>query len=104
MQLKSLQNLIPTFTTHTHSSQQCLSCTNPSNIFPPLQAKQVQLQFREIRQDDQLNKANVPVIHTSELHDTSHTGNAISQIIDEASSTRQQPLTLQDLISKYFPQ
>jgi len=43
MQLKSLQNLIPTFTTHTHSSQQCLSCTNPSNIFPPLQAKQVQL-------------------------------------------------------------
>jgi len=43
MQLKSLQNLIPSFTTHTHSSQQRLSCTNPSNIFPPPQAKQVQL-------------------------------------------------------------
>jgi len=104
MQLKSLQNLIPSFTTHTHSSQQCLSCTNPSNIFPPPQAKQVQLRFREIRQDDQLNRANLPVTHTSELHDISHTGNAISPIIGEASFTTQQPLTLQDLISTYFPQ
>jgi len=48
MQLKSLEKLIPTTTNHSHSLHHNKSCTNPSHLSLPLQAKQVQLCFCEI--------------------------------------------------------
>jgi len=102
MQLRSLQNLIPSFITDTNSSQQHPSCTNPSNLIPPLEAKQVQLRFREIRQDDQLNKGNLPYSNTSEPHDTSQTTN--ENPVTNPSFITQPPPTLANLVSKYFPQ
>jgi len=107
MQLKSFQSLMSPLFSHnmawndTPVSHGNASCTNPSGLSPPLEPKQVQLCFRAIRQDDQLNQnqaCNLP----SELNNTAPLSGSTNIDTEFLIDNQQQP-TLDMLIHKYFP-
>jgi len=103
MQLKSLEHAMPSRNnwnteSRTHSaSHNDAPCTNPSELSPPLQAKQVQLCFQEIHEDDQLNKGQtIDSVVDITRNNSENNGTAV---VDHV--LHQQP-TLDTLIEKYF--